>query len=105
MLGNARALRARRFVRAMFPPASADPAGPPPGLRTAVLRAGAVLGWRRQEVIAFAEALTGCPWPRCTGADLQMVLGEYRDLASAAAAKLARRAARLGGRRPGAHRP
>jgi hypothetical protein len=105
VLGNARALRAQRYVRSMFPPTGPDPAGPPPGLRAAVLRAGAVLGWRRPEVIAFAEALTGCPWPHCTAADLQMVLGEYRDLASAAAAKLARRAARLGGRRPHAHRP
>lgn len=105
MLANARALRARRHVRSMYPLAGVQPAGPPPGLRAAVLRAGAVLGWRTAEVIAFAEALTGCPWPRCTAADLQLVLGEYRDLASAAAAKLARRAARLGGRRTHAHRP
>jgi hypothetical protein len=68
-------------------------------LEAAVLQAGALLGWRGGAVAAFAEALTGCPWPRCGPAELRLVLDEYRALLAAAAAKLARRRAAHPGRR------
>ena len=51
-----------------------------PRLRAAVLHLGGVLGWQPQDVIRFSEALTGCPWPRCTDADLAAVLDEYQSL-------------------------
>ena len=51
-----------------------------PRLRAAVLHLGSVLGWQPQDVIRFSEALTGCPWPRCTDADLAAVLDEYQTL-------------------------
>jgi hypothetical protein len=80
------------------------PAGPTPLLRAAVLRAGGFFGWRTAEVIAFAEVLTGCPWPRCGVAELQLVLREYRDLAVAAAVRVAGPAVRLRRRRGRARR-
>ena len=42
-----------------------------------MLHFGGVLGWQPQAVIRFSEALTGCPRPRCTDADLAGVLDEY----------------------------
>jgi hypothetical protein len=76
----------------------------PPLLRAAVLRAGGLFGWRTPEIIAFVEALTGCPWPHCGALELQLVLREYRDLAAAAAARMAGRAVRLRRRRGRARR-
>ena len=73
-------------------------------LRAAVLRAGGLFGWRTSEVIAFVEVLTGCPWPRCGVIELQLVLREYRDLAAAAAVRMAGRAVRHRRRRGRARR-
>lgn len=46
-------------------------------LRTAVLRLGGLLGWRSGEVIAFAEAVTDCPWRRCSCGEFERVIEEY----------------------------
>ena len=74
-----------------------------PRLRTAVLHLGSVLGWQPQDVIRFSEALTGCPWPRCTDADLAAVLDEYQTLIQVIEmkeTKTARRVASDGGLAP-----
>jgi hypothetical protein len=60
-------------------------------LRTAVLRLGALLGWSPSEVIAFAEALTDCPWPRAGRHELDLVLDEYLTLLRVLQAKRVRR--------------
>jgi hypothetical protein len=73
-------------------PALGLAAGECAALRTAVLRVGALLGWSPSDVIAFAEALTGCPWPHAGRPDLELVLEEYRTLLRALRAKRARRA-------------
>ncbi len=46
-------------------------------LRAAVLRLGGLLGWRSQEAITFAEAVTNRPWQRCGCEDFETVLEEY----------------------------
>lgn len=46
-------------------------------LRAAVLNLGSQLGWPGDEVIAFGEALTGCPWLLTRRADLEVALPEY----------------------------
>ena len=46
-------------------------------LRAAVLRLGALLGWRSREVIAFAETVTNRPWRRCGCTDFEAVIEEY----------------------------
>jgi hypothetical protein len=61
-------------------------------LRTTVLRLGALLGWSPGDVIAFAEALTDCPWPRAGRDELE--LEEYLTLHRVLQAKRARRATR-----------
>ena len=61
-------------------------------LRTTVLRLGALLGWSPSEVIAFAEALTDCPWPRAGRDELELVLEEYLTLLRVLQMKRARRA-------------
>jgi hypothetical protein len=61
-------------------------------LRTTVLRLGALLGWPPSDVIAFAEALTDCPWPRGGRDELELVLEEYLTLLRVLQAKRARRA-------------
>jgi hypothetical protein len=63
-------------------------------LRTTVLRLGALLGWSPSEVIAFAEALTDCPWPSAGRDELELVVEEYLTLLRALQAKRARRATR-----------
>jgi hypothetical protein len=77
---------------------------PLPLLRAAVLRAGGLFGWRTPEIIAFVEVLTGCPWPRCGPVELRLVLREYRDFATAAAARAAGPVSRLRRRRGHARR-
>jgi hypothetical protein len=62
-------------------------------LREAVLHVGARLGWPPAEVADFAEALTGCPWPRADRAELLLVLGEFLGLIGVIQAKEARRRA------------
>ena len=47
-------------------------------LRAATLRLGALLGWQAHEVAAFAEALTGRPWPECGCAELGRVFDETK---------------------------
>ena len=68
-----------------------------PRLRAAVLHLGGVFGWQPQAVIRFSEALTGCPWLRCTDADLTAVLDEYQALIQVIEMKAARRATSDGG--------
>jgi hypothetical protein len=63
-------------------------------LRITILRLGALLGWSLSEVIAFAEALTDCPWPRAGRHELELVLEEYLTLLRVLQAKRARRATR-----------
>lgn len=63
-------------------------------LRTEVLQLGGALGWRPQEVISFAEALTNCPWRRCGPSEFETVLAEYRALVRAIDEKAERRAVR-----------
>jgi hypothetical protein len=75
-----------------------------PLLRAAVLRAGGLFGWRTNEVVAFVELLTGCPWPRCGPIELRLALREYHDLATAAAARAAGPVGRLRRRRGRARR-
>ncbi len=60
-------------------------------LRAAVLHYGSLLGWQTQEVIAFAEALTGCPWRRCGCDELVAVLDEYLSIMDVIQGKAARR--------------
>ena len=82
----------------------AEPAGPSSDrrrergrLRAAVLRLGGLLGWQPDEVIGFAEALTGCPWRRCGCAEFEVVLDEYIGLVHAIHARAARRRLWKGG--------
>jgi hypothetical protein len=63
-------------------------------LRELVLRLGALLGWSPSDVIAFAEAVTGCPWPRAGRPELERVMDEYGTLLRVLQAKQARRATR-----------
>lgn len=46
-------------------------------LRAAVLHLGSQPGCPSDEVIAFGEVLSGCPWPRARRADLEVGLPEY----------------------------
>ena len=59
-------------------------------LRSEVLRLGGQLGWAPGDVITFAEALTGCAWPRCGPAELAAVRAEYETLLQAIQAKQSR---------------
>ncbi len=52
-------------------------------LRRRVLTAGGTLGWSRDGVARFAEALTGKRWDECGPAELGEVLEEYRELLAA----------------------
>ncbi len=61
-------------------------------LRTRVLRLGTLLGWSPSEIIAFAEALTGCPWTHVGRRELELVREEYLTLLRVLQAKRARRA-------------
>jgi len=62
-------------------------------LRAAVLRIGALLGWEPHDVIAFAEALTNCPWRRCGCDEFETVLEEYLALGRVIGEKARRRTA------------
>lgn len=68
-------------------------------LRSAVLRLGSLLGWPPRDVIAFTEALSGRRWRHCATSELQLVIGEYQQLAAAIAARRARRRDPLEGRK------
>ena len=72
------------------PPPPPAPPAERSRLRAAVLAAGAQLGWPPHDVIRFAEALTGCSWPRCGCAELDAVLGEYESLLDVIATKTGR---------------
>ena len=74
------------------PPPPPAPPAERSRLRAAVLAAGAQLGWSPHDVIRFAEALTGCSWPRCGRAELDAVLGEYESLLDVIETKSARSA-------------
>src|SRR3954471_17633517 len=61
-------------------------------LRELVLRLGALLGWTPSDVVAFAEAVTGCPWSCAGRRELERVMEEYVTLLRVLQAKRARRA-------------
>jgi hypothetical protein len=63
-------------------------------LRRSVLHLGNLLGWSQDEILVFAEAVTGAPWERCASEDLLAVVGEYRDIMQVLAVRLARRRTR-----------
>ena len=63
-------------------------------LRERVLALGRKLGWRPNEVIIFAEGVTGRHWQECGPAELAAVRDEYRTIQRAIEAKLLRRRAR-----------
>ncbi|MBV9280637.1 MAG: hypothetical protein JOZ41_11185 [Chloroflexi bacterium] len=63
-------------------------------LPTTVLRLGELLGWGRQEVMAFTEALTGRRWHNCRREEFEAVLEEYRAMGRVIQAKVARRSER-----------
>jgi hypothetical protein len=62
-------------------------------LRERVLALGRKLGWRPNEVIIFAEGVTGRHWQECGPAELAAVRNEYRTIQRAIEAKLLRRRA------------
>ncbi len=51
-------------------------------LRAGVLRLGGYLGWDRQKVVRFSEALAGRPWRRCDRTALLQVLGAFAEVAA-----------------------
>jgi len=57
-------------------------------LRERVLALGTQLGWRQDEVIAFAEGVTGRHWQECGPAELAAVRDEYLTIQRAIEAKL-----------------
>ena len=63
-------------------------------LRERVLGLGTQLGWRPNEVIAFAQGVTGRRWLDCGPAELEAVRDEYLAIQHAIEAKLLRRRAR-----------
>jgi len=63
-------------------------------LRDVVLDVGQRLGGQRDEVLAFSEALTGCPWSSCTVVELRAVLSEYQRILAAIDAKAQRHVSR-----------
>lgn len=65
-------------------------------LRERVLALGAQLGWREDDVIAFAEGLTGRRWQECGPAELAAIRDEYLAIQRAIEAKLLRRRALAG---------
>ena len=60
-------------------------------LRERVLALGTQLGWRPNEVIAFAEGVTGRHWQECGPAELAAVRDEYLAIQQAIEGKLLRR--------------
>lgn len=60
-------------------------------LRSQVLALGTELGWRPDEVVTFAEAVTGRSWRACGPVDLEAVRDEYLAIRRAIAAKALRR--------------
>ena len=60
-------------------------------LRHRVMELGTRLGWRRDEVVAFAESLAGRPWDTCEEAELEAVRQEYEAIQREIAAKRLRR--------------
>lgn len=60
---------------------------PDPVLREQVLALGIQLGWRQNEVIAFAEGVTGRRWQDCGPAELAAVRDEYLTIQRAIEAK------------------
>ena len=63
-------------------------------LRERVLTLGTQLGWRPNEIIAFAQGVTGRRWQDCRPAELEAVRDEYLAIQRAIEAKLLRRRAR-----------
>ncbi len=72
-------------------------AGPTPtgslrcALRRRTMEIGMSLGWRTDEVVAFAECLTGRAWDACGQAELEVVCDEYEAIRRVIAAKRLRR--------------
>ncbi len=62
-------------------------------LRRRVMELGTGLGWRRDEVVAFTESLTGHAWGACGDAELEAVCREYEAIQREIAAKRLRRRA------------
>ena len=72
-------------------PLSAPVGGECAAQRELVLRLGALLGWAPSDVVAFAEAVTGCPWSCAGRRELERVMEEYGTLLRVLQAKRARR--------------
>jgi hypothetical protein len=60
-------------------------------LRAHVFALGAELGWRPDEVVTFAESVTGRSWRACGPVHLEAVRDEYLAIRRAIAAKALRR--------------
>ena len=51
-------------------------------MRAGLFRLGGYLGWDRQKVVRFCEAMSGRPWRRCDRTALLQVLGAFAEVAA-----------------------